>query len=380
MVPEVFQPRFQPGALADLRARLTATRWPDVIGPDDWTFGVPQGWLRDMCRWWADEWDPAAVAADMERFDHYRVEIDGVPLHFVHAPSERADAVPLILTHGWPWTFWDYRELIEPLREHFHVVVPSLPGFGFSVPLRRPGVDVSVVAELWVKLMVDVLGYERFAAHGGDWGALVTGHLGHAHAGHLYGVHLTLPVIPGVNRRSVVAASWADDEQWMLARMAEAEPLIRAHVAVHTCDPQTLAYAMADSPAGTAAWIWERRRNWSDCEASGGDVEAIFDRTHLCTTAALYWLTGAFASSVRLYAEHFRSPWPLAHDRMPVIEAPTAMVISPKELVFLPRSVVASHADLRRWTVLDRGGHFAAPENPAAIVADLRAFFLDDLA
>lgn len=374
MRPDPFVPAFDPSAVDDLRRRLGATRWPDVIGDDDWTFGVPQGWLRDMCRWWAQEWDPVEASADMARFEHFKVTIDDVPIHFIHARSASPNAVPLILTHGWPWTFWDYRELIEPLTADFHVVVPSVPGFGFSVPLRRPGVDVAVIAGLWVKLMVDVLGYERFAAHGGDWGALITAHLGHAHADHLHGVHMTLPVVPGVNRRAVTAESWADDERWMVARMAEAEPLIRAHVAVHTCDPQTLAYAMADSPAGTAAWIWERRRNWSDC---GGDVESIFDRRHLCTTAALYWLTGAFASSVRLYAEHFRSAWPLAHTRVPVIEAPTAMVVSPKELVFLPRSVVAANADLRRWTVLDRGGHFAAPENPEAIVADLRAFFLD---
>ena len=192
----------------------------------------------------------------------------------------------------------------------------------------------------------------------------------------LIGAHLSIALMPGVNRRALEPDDWADDEQWMLDRNAEAEPLIRSHVTVHLLDPQTLSYGLIDSPVGTAAWIWERRRNWSDCD---GDVERAFDREHLCTTATLYWATGAIASSLRLYHEHFRKPWPLAHERMPRLEAPTAFAIFPRDVVHLPRSVLEANADLRRYTVMERGGHFGAPEQPALLVDDLRAFFHHDL-
>jgi len=185
------------------------------------------------------------------------------------------------------------------------------------------------VAGLWVQLMRDVLGYERFGAYGGDWGAMVTAELGHAHAPYLIGVEMSMPVIPGLDRRSVTPDDYGPDEQWMLGRMAEAERLIRSHVAVHTHDPQTLAYALADSPVGTAAWIWERRRAWSDC---GGDVLSVFDRDELITVASIYWLTGTIATSLRLYYDHFNHPSPLVHGRTPTIEVPAAFPIFPKEL------------------------------------------------
>lgn len=370
--------------LNDLRTRLTNTRWPDVIGADAWTYGVPRDWLRDMAGYWASDWDWSTQASAMNEFEHFKTDFDGVPVHFLRAPGKGPDPTPLILTHGWPWTFWDFKDVIAPLSDPaahggnaadaFDVIVPSLPGFGFSTPLTAPGVDVAAVAGLWVRLMQEVCGYDRFAAHGGDWGALVTAQLSHAHAEHLIGAHLALPVIPGIDRRALTADAYAQDEQWMLERAAESGPLIHSHVAVHTTDPQTLAYAMADSPVGTAAWLWERRRNWSDCD---GDIETIFDRDHLCTTAALYWCTGAFTSSLRLYFEHFNKPWPLVHDRTPVLEAPTGFAVFPKDVVQLPRRVAEENTDLRRWTVMPRGGHFGAAEAPELMVDELRAFFRD---
>lgn len=382
MQPEPFTPHLSQAILSDLRRRLSATRWPAVIGGDDWLYGVPVGWLKDMISYWATDWDWPGVVAEMNRYDHIRVEIDGVPVHALRSPGTGVDPIPLILTHGWPWTFWDFRHLIDPLTDpaahgasnapSFDVVVPSLPGFGFSTPLSVPGIDVSAVADRWNRLMTDLLGYDRYAAHGGDWGALVTAHLGHAHADRLIGVHLGLPVVPGLVRTEVSDDMWSPDEAWMRDRYAEARPLVKSHLAVHSADPQTLAYALADSPVGTAAWLWERRRNWSDC---GGDVESVFDRDDLCTTAALYWCTGAITSSLRLYFEHFNKPWPLVHDRTPVIEAPAAYAVFPKDVVMLPRRVVETMTNLVRWTVMPVGGHFGAAEQPELVVEDIRATF-----
>ena len=380
MEPTRFQVTLPERELGALRTRLRATRWPEIIGEDDWRYGVPQAWLKEMVRYWADEWDWPAQASKINRFAHFRVEVDGIPIHFLHAKGKGPNPMPLVLTHGWPWTFWDFKSVIEPLSDPashggdaadaFDVVVPSLPGYGLSTPLHTTGVDVPRIAELWVKLMGEGLGYQRFAAHGGDWGAAVTAQLGHAHADRLIGVHMSLPLIPGLDF-GLPDDAFADDEQWMVTRRAEARPSIRSHVAVQTLDPQTLAYLAADSPTGTAAWIWERRRNWSDCD---GDVEKVFDRDHLCTTAAIYWCTGSFTSAMRLYHEHFSQRWGLAHDRSPVIEAPAAFAVFPKEVIFVPRRIAEEKANLKRWTLFERGGHFAAAENPQAIVDDLRGF------
>ena len=365
--------------LDDLRARLQQARWPDVIGEDDWRYGVPQAWLREMCDYWVNTWDWAEVAAEINRYPHFMADIEGVSIHFMHIRSDRPNATPLLLSHGWPWTFWDFRYVIDalvnppsPSLPAFDLVIPSLPGFGFSTPLRQSGIDVARIADLWVRLMTEGLGYARFAAHGGDWGALITGHLAHAHASHLFGAHMSLTMVPGVNRNDLGPDAWADDEAWMQARNDESVATITSHLAVHRLDPQTLAYGLVDSPLGTAAWIWERRRNWSDCN---GDIESAFSREHLCTTAALYWCTGAIGSSLRLYYEHFNKPWPLAHDRMPRLEAPSAYAVFPKDVVHLPRSVLQRHVNLQRYTVMPRGGHFAAPEQPGLLVDDLRAFF-----
>jgi pimeloyl-ACP methyl ester carboxylesterase len=368
--------------LTNLRTRLRQTRWPLQVGEDSWEYGVPQAWLKDIVGYWASEWDWQAEASAMNRFDHYRADIDGLPVHFLHAPGKGPNPTPLILTHGWPWTFWDFKDVIEPLTDPaahggdpadaFEVIVPSLPGFGFSSPMPRAGVNLAVIADAWVTLMQDVCGFDRFAAHGGDWGALVTGQLGHAHADKLIGVHLALSMLPGVDRGKITAADYAEDEQWMHERDAESLRTITSHISVHSTDPQTLAYAMADSPVGTAAWIWERRRNWSDCN---GDLESAFSRDHLCTTAALYWCTGAFTSAMRLYYEHFNHPWPLVHDGKPEVRAPTGFAVFPKDVVHMPRKVAEQHCDLRRWTVMPRGGHFGAAEAPDLTVNELRAFF-----
>jgi len=318
----------------------------------------------------------------MNRYSHFLADIDGVPVHFVHERGRGPSPVPLVLTHGWPWTFWDYEHLIGPLSDPvafggeagdaFDVVVPSLPGTAFSSPLRTSGVGILATAELWLRLMRDTLGYDRFAAAGGDSGAFVTARLGHAHAEHLIGIHLNFPATATMEALgSVRPDDYSPEERQWLAEPPQARGT-SAHMAVHVEGPQTLAWAMNDSPAGLAAWMVERRRNWSDCH---GDVERRFTKDELLTAVSLYWLTGTFHTSVRFYAESFRRPWPLVHDRLPPIEAPTAVAVFPRELLRVPRRFMERQANVARWTVMPRGGHFAPAEEPALMLEDLRTFF-----
>lgn len=382
MRPEPFRLHIDDARLDEMNRRLRATSWADDFGNADWEYGVERSWLEEMVRYWRDDFDWRAQEAAMNRFEHFRVVVDGVPLHFLHARGRGPDPKPLVLTHGWPWTFWDWKDVIPRLvdpaayggdpRASYDVVVPSLPGVAFSKPLTTTGIEPRRIAALWVRLMRDVLGHARFGAVGGDWGAQVTSELGIVHPDLVSGVHLTMPILPGVDGRYLPADAYAPDEQWMVARRDEAMPLIASHITVHSHDPQTLAYALADSPVGTAAWIWERRRAWSDC---GGDVAALFGRDFLCTTASLYWLTNTIGSSLRIYKETFnpkRRPEKRTDFR---VKTPVALTVAPKELAYMPRKMAESMCDLRRWTVLPRGGHFAPSEQPEAIANEIRAFF-----
>ncbi|WP_066770995.1 epoxide hydrolase family protein [Croceicoccus mobilis] len=380
--PLPFEIAIAPERVDDMRRRIEGASWPGDFGNDDWRYGVNQDWLSDMARYWARDFDWEAQQAKMNRLPQFIADIDGISIHFVHLKSGRPDAIPLILTHGWPWTFWDWHALIEPLvtgerdGPAFDVVVPSLPGVCFSAPLATTGIGLRRIGQLWVKLMA-MLGYDRFAAAGGDWGAGVTAELGHAHAEHIIAAHVSLMMLPGLNPATIGPDAFAEDEQWMLARAFEALPTITSHVAVQSADPQTLAYALADSPIGTAAWLWERRRNWSDCD---GDVLNAYSRDFLCTTASLYWLTNTIGSSMRIYAEQFKGfgleiDWPVLNDAAKTIPVPFGVAIAPREVAFLPRAIVAEKTDLRRWQRVPAGGHFLPAEQPGIVLEEYRAFF-----
>ena len=383
MEPRPFTIAIPDDDLTDLRARLRATRWADDFGNDDWVYGMRRDWLEPMIDYWANEFEWRNHEAAMNELPHFKVEIDGVPIHFVHKRGTGPNPTPIILTHGWPWTFWDWHQLIGPLTDpaahggdpsrSFDVVVPSLPGFGFSEPLRTTGINPRQTATLWTTLMRDVLGYDRYAAAGGDWGAIVTAEMGHAHPDPLIGIYLTLPILPGIAHRTITEESYAPDEAWMYERAQESLPYINSHSFVHRYDSQTLAYAMVDSPVGTAAWIWERRRTWADNPT--GDPVDTFGRDFLCTTASIYWLTKTIGTSFRYYREHFIPGWERLHDGRPAVSAPTAIGISPKEVVMMPRRVAAENTDLRRWHIFDTGGHFAPAENPGPLVEEYRTFF-----
>jgi len=367
---------FPDADVEEMRRRLRNARWPGDYANEDWYWGVERGWLQEMAAYWADTFDLDAQLLEMNAYAQRRVVIDDVPVHFTHVEGRGPDPLPLVLTHGWPWTFWDYRDVIGPLSDPgahggdpadaFTLVIPSLPGYGFSSPLRVTGMSTTRVAQLWAVLMHDVLGYEQYAAAGGDWGGRVTGELGIARPDRVVGIYLTLTLLPGVNRLTIPPEAWAEDEAWMLERADEALPLILPHVIAHRNDPQTLAYAMADSPIGTGAYLWQRRRNWSDCD---GDVVGLFGRDDLCTLASLYWLTDTMGTSMRFYRDNQE---PGSTDR---VEVPTGFGVAPRDNTFMPRSMAEERANVQRWHVFPRGGHFAPAEIPELVVDELRTFF-----
>ncbi len=315
MEPTRFAVNIPAPELDDLRRRLDHARLAPDYANDDWSYGVEGAYLADLVRYWREEYDWRAEQARINELAHFRVELDGVPLHFVHERGHGPRPLPLVLSHGWPLTFWDFHAVIGPLTrpadfggdpaDAFDVVVPSLPGFAFSSPSTFAGMNFWTAAELWLRLMRDVLGYERFGAHGGDFGARLSAQLGHTHAQHIIGLHLTQPVGP-LSQWSA-ARPWADMFGPVIERAApdeRADIIVwerehASHLAINALDPQTIAYALNDSPVGLAAWLVQRRRNWSDC---GGDVERRFSRDDLLTTVMLYWLTqtaGSAARSVR---------------------------------------------------------------------------------
>lgn len=368
--------------LTDLRLRLERTRWAQDFANDQWQYGTNGRYLGELLQYWRESYDWRRHERQMNELPHFRAVIDEVPVHFVHVRGKGPKPIPLMLNHGWPWTFWDFHKMIGPLTDPethggdpadaFDVVVPSLPGYGFSTPLTKPGLNVSSTADLWVKLM-DGLGYPRFATHGGDWGAIISAQLGHKYADRLIGAHITLMAAldfftgGGVPPEdfSPQERSWAERNRHFF--LAEA-----GYYALQSTKPQTVAFALNDSPVGLCSWIVEKRRTWSDC---GGDVEKRFSKDDLLTTVMLYWVTQSFGTSARYYYEAAHRPWQPAHSRTPVVEAPTAVAVFLNEVVLQPKRWAERYYNLKRWTVFPSGGHFAPMEEPQVLIRDIREFF-----
>lgn len=363
-----------------LRTRLADTRWAPERDNEDWSYGVNGSYLRELMAYWQDGFDWRAQEARINRFPQSRAEIDGVPIHFIHVRGKGPNPVPIVLNHGWPWSFWDFKDVIMALadpascggdpEDAFDVIVPSLPGFTFSGPLPRNDIGYIEAADMWVRLMRE-LGYERFVTHGGDAGAFLSARLGHVYPESIIGVHLSFPILPGVPNDADDPAEFTPEERAMVDGQ-DRGPGAFVHVLINSFDPQTLAWAMHDSPVGQAAWLLLRRRAWSDCH---GDVESKFDKDTLLTHLSLYWFTNSFlGSELFCRASEFHQPMALANDVKPEISVPTAVAVMPKDLMHRPRSIVAAHSDLRQWTVFPSGGHFAAAEEPELITEDIRSF------
>ena len=365
-------------AWEDLRARVKRTRWPDEISNSNWANGFDLKFLKDLCRYWSEDFDWQAQIDRLSLFPHYRFQAEEGKVHFLHVKGKGSSPIPLIMTHGWPGSFLEMLEIIPLLTDpaahgfaadvSFDVIVPSLPGFGFSDRPQSAGMDAFRVAEIWVELM-RALGYERFAAQGGDIGAGVSTALGLRHSEHLIGIHLNY--IPGSYRPYLAPETEiTDTERQFLADAARWYDQNGAYAHLQGTRPQTPAYALNDSPAGLAAWILEKFREWSDC---GNDLYSSFTRDALLTNVTLYWMTETISSSFRMYQEGRRSP--LHFSPTDRVHPPCAIACFPREIMTPPRSWVERGYNVSRWTAMPRGGHFAASEEPEILASDLHAFF-----
>jgi microsomal epoxide hydrolase len=359
--------------LDDLRERLARTRWPDEAPGVGWDYGIPLGYVRDLAEYWRTGYDWRVNERRLNEFPQFTTEIDGQRVHFLHVRSPEADATPLIMTHGWPGSVVEFTEVIGPLtdpRSHggdpadaFHLVLPSIPGYAFSSPLRETGWNVHRVALAWDELMTR-LGYDRYGAQGGDWGSSISRELGIVAPERVTGVHLTLLLGAGPSDQDDLTEA----EQARLARAKRFRETGLGYGAIQSTRPQTLAYGLTDSPVGQLAWITEKFREWTDGELP----EDAVDRDQLLTNITLYWLTGTAGSSARLYLESARSrAWgPPA----PSV-APTGVAVFPFEIAPPIRRFAEQANDVVHWSEFDRGGHFAAMEEPDLLVGDIRKFF-----
>jgi pimeloyl-ACP methyl ester carboxylesterase len=366
--------------LADLRERLGRTRWPDAETVDDWSQGVPLGYLRELCRYWAEGHDWRATEARLNAFPQFRTEIDGLGIHFLHVRSPHPDALPLIITHGWPGSVVEFLKVIGPLTDPtahggeagdaFHVVCPSLPGYGFSDKPARPGWNVQRTAGAWTQLMAR-LGYQRYGAQGGDWGTSITTSIGQQDTDHVVGIHLNPPIAAP---DPATFDDLTETERSALAALEHAQEWGSGYAEEHTTKPQTVGYGLVDSPAALCAWIIEKFWGWTD---NDGHLDDVLTRDEVLDDVALYWFTATGASSARMYWESFRqvSEW-FTRSTDDIVTVPTGCSIFPKENPRPSRRWAAlRYTDIRQWHELDKGGHFAAFEQPAVFVDELRSFF-----
>jgi len=362
--------------LNDLRERIGRTRWPDAAPGEAWGQGVEVGYLRELLAYWADGYDWRAAERELNRYQHRVADVDGTRIHFVHHRSEATEAgensasIPLVLTHGWPSTFAEMLGLVDRLGDRFDLVVPSLPGYIYSQRPGHVGVDRRHVAGMWHRLMQG-LGYEHYGACGGDFGAGVATHMALLEPERVIGIHLSTPELePYIGPGS---PPLTPEEQAYVAHVERWEQTERGYSAVQSTRPQTLGYALNDSPAGLAAWVLDKWRSWSD---SGGDLDATFGRDNLLTMLTLWWATDSITSSMRDYYDNRWHGSPIgAADR---VRVPTAMAVFANELVpegEVPRTWYERLYQVERWTVFPHGGHFAAMEEPDALAADIGEFF-----
>ncbi|MDO9707212.1 epoxide hydrolase [Paracraurococcus lichenis] len=370
-------------AIADLKARLALTRLPDQAPTppgQPWAYGTSVDYLADLVAYWRDRFDWRAQEAALNAFPQFKVPLHGIDVHFLHVQGKGPNPTPLLLMHGWPGSVYEFLEIIPRLTDPaafggdpadaFTVVAPSLPGYGLSFTPGQPRFGVPAIADCLADLMTEVLGYRRFAAQGGDWGGFTASCLGVEHADKLLGIHINLLSVrpdlpppadptPEEARYFAEAAHWVKEEtgyQW-----------------IQGTKPQTLAFGLTDSPAGLAAWIVEKFHGWTD---NDGSIESAVPRDRLLANIALYWFTGCIGASFWPYYARLHGPWPIPAGR--TVDVPMGYAAFPREIRRPPRSVAAqSYTDIRRWTVMEKGGHFAALEQPATLAAEVQAFFRD---
>jgi pimeloyl-ACP methyl ester carboxylesterase len=361
--------------LDDLRERLARTRWPQELPDTEWQRGVPLAYLKRLAEYWARTYDWRPHEARLNEFPQFTTTIDGQNLHFIHARSPEPDAIPLILTHGWPGSIVEFLDIIGPLTDPaghggdpgdaFHVVAPSLPGFGFSGPTHETGWDTARIARAWAELMSQ-LGYDRYGAQGGDTGALVSPELARIDPDHMICVHVNnLLTFPSGQPGEMDDLNGAEQKRLQLMQRWQNE--MSGYAIIQSTRPQTLAYALTDSPVGQLAWIVEKFKEWTDPAAEL--PEDAVDRDRLLTDVTLYWLTATAGSSAGLYYEGAKS-WGQTREPSAV---PTGVAVFPMDITI--RNIAEHEHNIVHWSEFDRGGHFAAMEAPDLLVEDVRMFF-----
>lgn len=366
--------------LADLRQRIARTRWPEPETAEGWSQGVPLSYLQELSAYWADGYDWREVESRLNALPQFVTEIDGLPIHFLHVRSPHPDALPLIVTHGWPGSVVEFLKVIGPLTDPvahggnaadaFHLICPSLPGFGFSGKPAQPGWGIERIAAAWAELMAR-LGYPRYGAQGSDWGTSVSASIGQQDPGHVAGIHLTPPLAPP---DPATFGDLTDRERAALAALKHSAEHDSGYSTEHATRPQTIGYGLVDSPVALCAWIIEKFWAWTDCD---GHLDNVLTRDELLDNLMLYWLPGTGASSARLYWESMRqvSEW-ITGQVTDTVTVPAGCSIFPKELQRPSRRWAEKRfTDIRYWNEPAKGGHFAAFEQPGLFVNEVRAFF-----
>jgi pimeloyl-ACP methyl ester carboxylesterase len=356
--------------IADLKNRLALTRWPDEPPLEPWSTGTSLAYMKALTEYWRTSFDWRRWEATLNGFRQFTVPIGGIDLHFIHEPGRRRDAMPLLISHGWPGSVLEFHKLIPLLREHFTVIAPSLPGYTLSFAPGQKRFGVEEIADLYASLMRDVLGYPRFGAQGGDWGAFIASVLAHRYPDRLTGIHLNLLAVRRDGRLPQTAGAEAD------AFLAQLNHFLKEETGyqwIQGTKPQTLAFALSDSPAGLAAWIVEKFRTWTDCD---GNPESAISREEILANISLYWFSGAIGSAFWPYYTRMHRPWPIPEGKS--IGVSMGYAAFPKEILTPPRSLAErTYTDIRRWSVMAKGGHFAALEQPDALAREVVAFFAE---
>ncbi|MCF2717595.1 epoxide hydrolase [Paenibacillus sp. UKAQ_18] len=363
--------------LDDLKRRLHHIRWPDQLENSGWDQGVDLTYLKSLVSYWREQYDWREQESQLNRFSQFRCKINGVDVHFVHEYGKGPNPMPIILTHGWPDSYLRYQKIIPLLtdpasyggdpKDSFDVIVPSLPGFAFSSSPDHPGVNNYQVSEMWAKLMTKELGYDKFAAAGGDIGSGVTRYLASNHPELLFGIHLTDIGIIRDLLTSHEQVKLSEEELQYKKRALEWLSLEGGYMSIQSTRPQTLAYGLSDSPAGLAGWIIEKFRAWSDC---GGDLRQRFSEDELITHIMVYWLTNTIGSSTQMYYENSHSLPSLGY-----IKVPTGVALFPADIVLPPKNWAVRNLNITRWTIMARGGHFTAMEEPELLAQEIRTFY-----
>jgi pimeloyl-ACP methyl ester carboxylesterase len=377
MAVERFRIQIAEEVLDDLKDRLDHVRWTDQLKDSGWERGTEIGYLQSLVSYWRDHFDWRAQEQELNRYSQFHCNVDGIDVHFVHERGKGPNPLPIILTHGWPDSFIRYKKIIslltDPVRyggdpeDSFDVIVPSIPGFGFSSRPEHSGINNFRVSELWAKLMTEELGYGRFAAAGGDMGSGVTRYLALNHPELLVGIHLT---DIGIIRDLMTSNDQASLSKEELDYKINAQKWIAqegAYMSIQSTRPQTLAYGLSDSPVGLAGWIVEKFHAWSDCN---GDLRQAFSEDELLTNIMIYWVTNTIGSSAHMYYENMHSLPSMGH-----IEVPTGIALFPADILLPPKEWAERNLNITRWTLMPRGGHFTAMEEPEFLAEDIRAFY-----